>query len=119
MNYPLKKVIPIKFEDIDESIHKQFAAYIKHYVKQYDNHFFLVDGELYTDINGPEAHNEKWEPIECLLKYWKEEMLNTTEDLKPLVRRNGEFVFECVYTGDYETSVRSLLDGRLFEVHSG
>lgn len=83
------------------------------------NHLFLVDGELYTDFNGPEARDEKYEPIEWLLRYWKEELLNTTEDLKPIVRKNGEYIFECVYTGDYETSVRSLSDGRLFVVHSG
>ena len=37
----------------------------------------------------------------------------------PIVRSNGEYLFEVKKTGDYETSVISPIDGKKFVVHDG
>lgn len=71
---------------------------------------YLVDGELYAGEDDSE-----------LLLHWSHIAIG--DDVKhepfPMVRTNGEYVFQIVRTADYETSAISLSDGKSFVVHDG
>jgi hypothetical protein len=111
----MKTVVPIKNPAMPTELQKQWAKdYEQQYWPSINRNFFLVDGEIYYEDFDPEEQEEQ------LLFHWSTMLYRPTKCLTwPLVRKNGEHLFEVVHTDAYETSVRASSDGKYFVVHTG
>ena|SRR6185437_5104489 len=112
----MKTVLPCPNPVMPELLEKQWPkGSTLHEYWDRDRNWFLVDGELYYE--DPDTYEGK----EVLLQHWTQLLYrrNRSIDQWPMVRKNGEYLFEIHYTDHYETSVRAPSDGKFFVVHAG
>jgi len=88
--------------------------------------FYLVDGELYIEDTEVDDNED------CLLMHWtttcccgvqifmRNSGISVNLEVPTFVRKNGEYLFYAVSDAEnYETGIKSPIDGRYFTVHSG
>jgi len=120
---PVKPVLPrkaVRFlggqDDVDEAL---LPAEFRE--KHWDHwkglwvhaQFYEIDGELYIGYEDPQ---------EDLLHHWTQDghrRTSAAQRERPLVRRNGEYLFSAFYDDDYQTHVKSFQDQKTFAVHTG
>lgn len=123
VNFPRKKVTLLSYVTLPEPFHSYWHSPDRIFREEYT--FYDVDGELYIGDGDGLLHHWTLDGcggIGCFMmdynKIKRGYVIKKRRDL-PFVALDGTYLFECLYSNDYETSVRHPETKQCWVVHSG